>query len=111
MPVTGVTQEGEHTMVINKQLNGAELTIGLSGRLDTVTAPQLEEELRSSLGEVKNLHFDFKELEYISSAGLRVLLYAQKQMTGQGVMTIGNVSDVIMEIFNMTGFADIMTLI
>jgi anti-sigma B factor antagonist len=111
MLVTAVTQEGEHTMVINKQLNGAELTIGLAGRLDTITAPQLEKELQSSLAELKKLHFDFKELEYISSAGLRVMLYAQKQMNGQGLMTIGNVSDVIMEIFDMTGFSDIMTFI
>jgi anti-sigma B factor antagonist len=102
-------------MIINKQLNGAELTIGLAGRLDTITAPQLEKELQSSLqsslAELKKLHFDFKELEYISSAGLRVMLYAQKHMNGQGVMTIGNVSDVIMEIFDMTGFSDIMTFI
>jgi anti-sigma B factor antagonist len=111
MPVVAVTQEGEHAMVINKQLNGAELTIGLAGRLDTITAPQLEKELQSSLAELKNLHFDFKELEYISSAGLRVMLYAQKQMNGQGVMTIGNVSDAIMEIFEMTGFSDIMTIV
>ncbi|MDR1253220.1 MAG: STAS domain-containing protein [Treponema sp.] len=98
-------------MIINKQLNGAELTVGLAERLDTITSPQLEKELQSSLAEVKNLHFDLKELEYLSSAGLRVLLYAQKQMSEQGVMTIGNASDVIMEIFDMTGFSDIITII
>jgi anti-sigma B factor antagonist len=98
-------------MVINKQLNGAELTIGLAGRLDTITSPQLEKELQSSLAEVENLYFDFKELEYISSAGLRAILYAQKQMNGQGLMKIGNVSDVIMEIFDMTGFSDIITIV
>jgi anti-sigma B factor antagonist len=98
-------------MVLNKQLNGTELTISLVGRLDTMASPQLEKELRSSLAGVKNLHFDFKELEYIASAGLRVLLYAQKKMNGQGVMTIGNVNYVIMAILDMSGFSGIMTII
>jgi anti-sigma B factor antagonist len=98
-------------MVINKQLDGTELTISLVGRLDTITSPQLEAELQSLLPNVTKLHFDFSELEYISSAGLRVMLAAQKQMNAQGVMTTGNVSDVIMEIFDMTGFSDIMTFI
>jgi anti-sigma B factor antagonist len=98
-------------MVINKQVNGTELTVSLAGRLDTITSPQLEKELQSSLSEVTKLHFDFNELEYISSAGLRVLLTAQKQMNTQGTMTIGHVSDTIMEIFDMTGFSDIMTII
>jgi anti-sigma B factor antagonist len=98
-------------MVINKQLNGSELTVSLAGRLDTITSPQLEKELQSALPGVTKLHFDFNELEYISSAGLRVLLAAQKRMNAQGTMTIGNVSDAIMELFDMTGFADIMTIV
>ncbi|MDR1247405.1 MAG: STAS domain-containing protein [Clostridiales Family XIII bacterium] len=98
-------------MVINKQLNGTELTVSIAGRLDTITSPQLEKELESSLPGVTKLHFDFKELEYLSSAGLRVMLRAQKQMNTQGNMTVGNVSDVIAELFDMTGFTDIMTIV
>jgi anti-sigma B factor antagonist len=97
-------------MDIKKQLNGTELIVSLAGRLDTITSPQLEAELQDALQEVTNLHFDFNELEYISSAGLRVMLAAQKQMDNQGAMTIRNVSDVIMEILDMTGFSDIMTI-
>jgi anti-sigma B factor antagonist len=104
-------RKGGHTMLINKQLNGTELTVGLAGRLDTVTSPQLETELQASLTNVTSLSFDFAGVEYISSAGLRVLLAAQKQMNAQGTMTVGNVSDVIMEIFDMTGFSDIMTIV
>jgi anti-sigma B factor antagonist len=98
-------------MTINKQLSGADLTVGLVGRLDTITSPQLEKELQSSLRDVTSLRFDFAGLEYISSAGLRVMLGAQKQMNAQGTMTIKNVSDAIMEILDMTGFADIMTIV
>jgi anti-sigma B factor antagonist len=104
-------QKGGYEMDINKQLNGTELTVGLVGRLDTITSPQLEKELQASLPSVTKLHFDFSALEYISSAGLRVMLNAQKRMNVQGTMTIGNVSDAIMEIFDMTGFADIMTIV
>jgi anti-sigma B factor antagonist len=99
-------------MIINKQLDGTELNVSLVGRLDTVTAPQLEKEVQSLPQDVTYLRFDFEGLEYISSAGLRVLLSAQKRMNAQdGVMTVGNVSDVIMEVFEMTGFADIMTVV
>jgi anti-sigma B factor antagonist len=98
-------------MVINKQLNGTELIISVVGRLDTITSPQLEEELQSSLPGATSLHFDFAELEYISSAGLRVMLVAQKQMNKQGSMTVGNAGDDIMEIFDMTGFTDILTFV
>jgi anti-sigma B factor antagonist len=98
-------------IVIDKQLNGTELTISLKGRLDTITSMQLEQELRVSLTGVKSLRFDLDELEYISSAGLRVLLVAQRQMNKLGSMRIENANDVIKEIFNMTGFSNIMTIV
>ena len=96
-------------MTINKTANGNDLVIALSGRLDTTTAPQLDEEVKA-LDGVTRLEFDFKELEYISSAGLRVLLSAQKIMNKQGSMVIKNVSDEIKEIFDVTGFIDILTI-
>jgi len=82
----------------------------LEGRLDTTTAPNLEKELKYSLGDVTELIMDFEKLEYISSAGLRVLLSAQKTMNKQGEMKIIHVSDTIMEIFKVTGFSDILTI-
>jgi len=82
----------------------------LEGRLDTTTAPNLEKELKSSLDDVTELIMDFEKLEYISSAGLRVLLSAQKTMNKQGEMKIIHVSDTIMEIFKVTGFSDILTI-
>lgn len=94
---------------IIKNLTGETLTFNLAGRLDTTTAPNLEAELKNSIDSVKNLVFDFKELEYISSAGLRVLLGAQKIMNKQGSMVIKNANEVIMEIFEVTGFSDILT--
>ena len=97
-------------MTINKEKNAAELKISLHGRLDTATAPQLEEELSKSLDGISELIFDFSALDYISSAGLRVLLLAQKTMNKQGSMKISNVSETIMEIFEVTGFMDIMTI-
>ena len=97
-------------MTINTDLNGGKLTIALEGRLDTSTAPQLEDSLKNSLNGVDTLVFDFSSLEYISSAGLRVLLQAQKQMNKQGSMTVTNVSSEIMEIFEVTGFSDILTI-
>ena len=96
-------------MTINKTANGSNLVIALSGRLDTTTAPQLDEEVKA-LDGVEKLEFDFKELEYISSAGLRVLLAAQKVMSKQGGMVIKNVSEEISEIFEVTGFSDILTI-
>lgn len=95
---------------INKTPNGSEMVIALKGRLDTLTAPQLEEELNSATKDASDLVFDFSELEYISSAGLRVLLSAQKIMNSKGSMTVKNVSDEIREIFDVTGFSDILTI-
>ena len=100
----------EEVMTINKNQNGNELTIALEGRLDTTTAPQLDDELKSSLDGVESLIFDFSKLEYISSAGLRVLLSAQKVMNNQGGMVVKNVSEEINEIFEVTGFIDILTI-
>lgn len=97
-------------MNIEKVQNGSELTVKVSGRLDTTTAPELEAELKSSLQGVEELCIDFSELEYISSAGLRVLLSAQKTMNKQGSMVVTNVNDTIMEIFEVTGFSDILTI-
>jgi anti-sigma B factor antagonist len=97
-------------MTINKILNDSKLSLELVGRLDTTTAPSLESEINQSIDGVKELEFDFKQLEYISSAGLRILLGAQKTMNKQGTMVIKNVSEVVMEIFDMTGFSDILTI-
>lgn len=97
-------------MNINKTVNGNELTVALEGRLDTATAPQLEAELNQSIGGVEKLLFDFAVLEYLSSAGLRVLLGAQKIMNKQGEMIVRNVNETIMEIFEITGFCDVLTI-
>ena len=95
---------------IEKKLDGNTLTVALEGRLDTTTAPQLETELKAALDGADSLILDFEKLEYISSAGLRVLLSAQKIMAKKGGMKILHVSDVIMEIFEVTGFIDILTI-
>ena len=97
-------------MTINKNLNGSTLCIALEGRLDTTTAPELENELKASLNGVTELILDFEKLDYISSAGLRVLLSAQKIMTKQGSMKIIHVNEMVMEVFEVTGFADILTI-
>lgn len=97
-------------MTIDKKERGSELELILSGRLDTTTAPQLEAELKHSINDITSLVMDFAGLEYISSAGLRVLLSAQKVMNKQGSMVIRNVNDTIMEVFEITGFADILTI-
>lgn len=97
-------------MTINKTAEAGKLTISLEGRLDTGTAPQLESELKSSLDGVTTLVLDFAGLEYISSAGLRVLLGAQKVMAKQGGMVIRNVNEVISEVFEVTGFVDILNI-
>ena len=97
-------------MEIIKQENGENLTIALVGRLDTATAPQLESELKQSLDGVKNLVLDLGKLEYMSSAGLRLLLSSQKQMSKQGTMKVIHVNKVIMDIFEVTGFSDILTI-
>ena len=95
---------------INKTKENEAMTVALEGRLDTPTAPQLEGELRDSLDGVGDLTLDMEKLEYISSAGLRVLLSAQKKMNAQGSMKITHVSETIMEIFEVTGFSDILTI-
>ena len=97
-------------MTIEKNLNGTELTVTIVGRLDTVTAPQLEAEFKGNINGVEKLVLDFADLEYLSSAGLRVLLAAQKVMNKQGEMIIKNVNDTINEIFEVTGFIDILTI-
>lgn len=95
---------------INKKTENGALSVALEGRLDTTSAPQLEGELKGALDGVTSLVLDLEGLEYISSAGLRVLLSAQKLMNKQGEMTITHVNDVIMEIFDVTGFTDILTI-
>ena len=95
---------------ITKNFDQDVLTVELEGRLDTTSAPQLEETLKESLPEVKELVLDFAKLEYISSAGLRVLLAAQKTMSKQGSMKLIHVSDLVKEIFEVTGFVDILTI-
>lgn len=95
---------------IKKELNGAELTVALEGRLDTTTAPELENEIKESISDVKELVLDLSKLEYISSAGLRVLLSTQKKMNTQGSMVVRNAREEVKEIFEVTGFADILTL-
>lgn len=97
-------------MKITKQSEGSKLTVALEGRLDTTTSPSLESELRSGIDGVTELVFDLAALEYISSAGLRVLLSVQKLMNKQGKMTVTNVRPEIMEIFDVTGFVDILTI-
>lgn len=97
-------------MEIRKTKSGNELNMAIKGRLDTTTAPQLEAELKQNIGGVETLVLDFVDLEYLSSAGLRVLLSAQKVMNRQGEMMIRNVNDTIAEIFKVTGFSDILTI-
>ena len=97
-------------MIINKKQDGSALVVALEGRLDTTTAPELERELKNSLDGVTDLTLDLAKLDYISSAGLRVLLAAQKAMTKQGKMKICNVNETIMEIFDVTGFSEILTI-
>ncbi len=97
-------------MNIRKRSEGTTLTLVPEGRLDTVTSPQLEGELRTALDGITELVFDLSELDYVSSAGLRVLLSAQKVMNRQGGMTIRNAKPEIMEIFDVTGFVDILNI-
>ena len=97
-------------MIIHKTRTDAKLEIALEGRLDTMTAPDLEKELKESLEGVTSLRFDLEKLDYISSAGLRVLLSAQKIMNRQGEMKLTGVNETVMEIFEVTGFSDILTI-
>lgn len=97
-------------MTVKKTLDGTKLTASISGRLDTATTPEAESALKDGLDKVTELVLDFKELDYISSSGLRLLLTLQKQMNTQGSMKIINVNDIVSEIFDITGFADILTV-
>ena len=95
---------------IDKTIENGKASFSLAGRLDTTTAPDFEKELKESLGGVSELELDFAGLEYISSAGLRVLLSAQKTMNKQGSMKLKNVNETIAEIFEVTGFSEILTV-
>ena len=97
-------------MTIQQIKNENALTVALEGRLDTMTAPELEAALKTALEGVEELTFDFEKLDYISSAGLRVLLAAQKTMNNQGSMKVKNANEIILEIFEVTGFSDILTI-
>lgn len=97
-------------MTITTNLNGTVLEIAPEGRLDTMTAPELEAELRRSMDGAESLIMDFSRLDYISSAGLRVLLSAHKAMSGRAGMKIKNVNEIIQEVFEVTGFSDILTI-
>lgn len=95
---------------IESKKNAVELSVALIGRLDTNTAPELEQALNASLDGVETLLIDMEQLDYISSAGLRVLLAAQKTMNKQGEMKVLHVNETVMEIFEVTGFSDILTI-
>ena len=95
---------------ITKNANGAELVVSLEGRLDTTTAPQLESDIKSSVDGISDLILDFTNLEYISSAGLRVLLASHKIMAKQGSMVVKNASEDVKEIFDVTGFSNILNI-
>ena len=97
-------------MTIEIKKNAAETIIQIAGRLDTITAPALDKTIHEEIGDTRNLILDMKSLEYISSAGLRVLLGAQKKMLKIGSMKVINVCEEVMEVFEMTGFADILTI-
>lgn len=97
-------------MEIMKESHDTDLTLKLRGRLDTSTAPELEGELKNCLEGVQSLTLDLKELEYISSAGLRVLLSAQKTMNKQGCMVVRNVNPIVRDVFDITGFSDFLTI-
>lgn len=97
-------------MTITSDTNGAQCIIAVKGRIDTVTAPELEKEVLSVSADVTELVIDFEALDYISSAGLRVLLQAQKMMNKRGTMVVKNVNETISEVFEVTGFSDILTI-
>ncbi len=98
-------------MNIEQKREGKALTLALEGRLDTMTAPQLEAALKEALPGAEALTLDLSQLDYISSAGLRVLLSAQKTMNKQGTMQVANANEMILEIFEVTGFSDILTIV
>ena len=98
-------------MTIEIKKNAAQTVIEIAGRLDTITAPALEKTVNEDIGDAKNLVLDLKAMEYISSAGLRVLLAAQKKMQRVGSMKVIHASEEVMEVFEMTGFADILEIV
>lgn len=97
-------------MTITKKQNGPALEIAVEGRLDTMTSPELENELKTCLGGADSLVLDCEKLDYISSAGLRVLLNAYKAMNGKGGMRLLHVNEIVREVFEVTGFADVLTI-
>ncbi len=97
-------------MTITKNQNGTDLVVALEGRLDTMTAPELEKELNADMDNAETLTLDFADLAYISSAGLRVLLSAHKVMSRKGGMKVINVNEIVREVFDVTGFADILNI-
>ena len=97
-------------MTITANKNGTILEVALAGRLDTMTAPELEKELNAQLDGAEKLVFDFSNVEYISSAGLRVLLSAHKKMSAKGGMTIKNINEIVSEVFEVTGLTDILNI-
>lgn len=98
-------------MTINGTKTGSALTIAIEGRLDTSTAPQLDTFISENIDGVTSITFDFTDLSYISSAGLRSLLSTHKKMIGKGEMTVTNVNDIVREIFEITGFSDILNIV
>ena len=97
-------------MMIEKMINGTDTVLKIVGRLDTTTAPELEATIDGCVAGIKELVLDCSALEYVSSAGLRVILKAQKLMNAQGAMKLTHVNETIMEVFDITGFADILTI-
>lgn len=100
----------ERKMTITDDKNGSALTVKVEGRLDTTTAPELESHLATALDGITDLTFDFEKLEYISSAGLRVLLSTVKKMNKQGTMVVKNANEMVREVFDVTGFIDILNV-
>lgn len=105
-----IIYKGEINMKIEKTFENNTLTLIPQGRLDSITSPELESAIEDSIGDATSLVLDMKELEYISSAGLRVLLKAQKMMNNRGKMKVLNVNDTVMEVLEMTGFVDMLTI-
>ena len=97
-------------MTITKEINGSKLLLKISGRLDTASSPELQEVLNNSLDGAASLVLDLKELEYISSSGLRVLLSAHKSMSGKEGMIVKNMNETVMQVFEITGFSDILSI-
>ena len=103
-------EKEKQILTIEKNVNGGNITLKIVGRLDTTTAPQLEEAVVAAAAEAKDLLLDCAELAYVSSAGLRVILKAQKAMAAKGGMKLLHVNETIMEIFEITGFSHILTI-